>query len=158
VRNREFFRPFDPERPAVFFTEEGQSEAIAAAEVDRTMDRAYVFGIIQQETDRLTGRIALSNVVRGAWDNANLGYWVANEFNGRGYATAAVGLILRSAFGPDLGFHRIQAGVMPRNVASTRVLEKNGFRLEGLALRYLLINGRWEDHNIYAVTREELPA
>jgi ribosomal-protein-alanine N-acetyltransferase len=126
--------------------------------VDRATDRAYAFGIFEANTDRLVGRIALSSVVRGAWNNANLGYWVGQEFNGRGYGTEAVKLIVRVGCGPELGLHRIQAGVMPWNVASVRVLVKNGFRLEGVALRYLLINGTWEDHHIYALTREELPA
>jgi ribosomal-protein-alanine N-acetyltransferase len=71
-------------------------------------------------------------------------------------ATQAVGMALRFAFG-EAGLQRVQAAVMPRNAASIRVLEKNGFRREGFASRYLMINGVWEDHLVLAVTREEWP-
>src|SRR5205085_692254 len=74
--------------------------------------------------------------------------------NGRGICTEAVGLVVGIAL-DRLGLHRVQAAVMPRNAASIRVLEKNGFRREGLAPRYLRINGRWEDHLIFAVTAED---
>jgi [ribosomal protein S5]-alanine N-acetyltransferase len=75
--------------------------------------------------------------------------------NGRGYATEALRLVTRFALGAA-GLHRVQAGVMPRNTASIRVVEKNGFRFEGLARNYLQINGVWEDHNLYAFTTEDL--
>lgn len=96
----------------------------------------------------------LSNVVRGAWGNCTIGYFVDHGRNGLGYATEAVGLAVRFAF-DHAGLHRVQAAVMPRNVRSIRVVEKNGFRYEGLARRYLQIDGRWEDHNIYAITVED---
>jgi len=104
----------------------------------------------------VVGRITLSSVVLGAWRNANLGYWVARDRGGRGYATEAVALAVRYAF-EDAGLHRVQAAVMPRNAPSIRVLEKNRFRPEGLAARYLQIHRAWEDHLLFAVTREEWP-
>jgi len=94
--------------------------------------------------------------VRAAWQNCTIGYFVDQSRNGRGYATEAVGLASGFAFGEG-GLHRVQAAVMPRNAASIRVVEKNGYRFEGLARRYLQINGLWEDHNIYAMTAEEWP-
>ena len=90
------------------------------------------------------------------YELGSLGPAVGREHNGLGYATAAMGAALRFAFGPA-GLHRVQAAIMPRNAASIRVVEKNGFRFEGLARRYLEIAGTWEDHNIYAVTVEEWP-
>ena len=92
----------------------------------------------------------------GAWHNATLGYYVDEELNGRGIATKAVVLACEFAFS-KLGLHRIQAGIMPRNVASARVVQKAGFRHEGLAERYLYIAGSWEDHDIYALTVEDWP-
>jgi [ribosomal protein S5]-alanine N-acetyltransferase len=106
------------------------------------------------DTDQLIGRIALSNVVRGAWQNATLGYFLDQTHNGKGYTSLAVSLVLKFAF-TTAELHRVQAGVMPRNLPSIRVLEKNGFRQEGLSLRYLQINGNWEDHLMFAQTREE---
>jgi ribosomal-protein-alanine N-acetyltransferase len=113
-----------------------------------------VFGIFDNDDDALIGRLSLSNVVRGGWHNATVGYFVDEANNGRGVATEALKLAVDFGF-QTASLHRIQAGVMPHNVASIRVVEKAGFRYEGLALRYLCINGVWEDHNIYAVTAEE---
>lgn len=157
VRNREFLDPWDPVRPPSWFTLASVQADLARANADRRADRGYVFGIRERDTGALVGRIALSNVVRGAWQNATVGYFVGREHNGRGYATAAVAEALRFAFGPA-GLHRVQAAIMPRNVRSIRVVEKNGFRFEGLARRYLQIAGAWEDHNVYAITAEERPA
>ena len=102
----------------------------------------------------MLGRVALANVVRGAWENATLGYFVDHEAGGRGHATEAVGLALRFAFGP-CRLHRVQAAVMPHNARSIRVLEKNGFRHEGFSPRYLRLAGEWRDHEMFAITVEE---
>ena len=88
---------------------------------------------------------------RGIFQNAYLGYSIAERWNGQGLATEAVGVAMELAFG-ELGLHRVQAAVMPRNIGSIRVLEKNGFREEGYAVGYLCINGVWEDHRIFART------
>jgi ribosomal-protein-alanine N-acetyltransferase len=98
--------------------------------------------------DRIVGRITLSNVVRGPFLSGNLGYWVSSADNGRGVATAAVGAIARLAFG-TLGLHRIEAGTLPHNTGSQRVLERNGFTRFGMAPQYLKIAGRWQDHFLY---------
>jgi len=117
-------------------------------------DRAYAFGVFSSDDERLVGRVALANIVRASWQNATLGYFIGQHFSGRGLATQAVRLTLQVAF-DNLSLHRVQAAAMPRNSASIRVLEKTGFVREGLARRYLEINGIWEDHLLYAVTVEE---
>ncbi len=111
----------------------------------------YAFGVFRDGT--LVGRVALSNVVRAAWQSCTLGYYIDRTMCGRGYGTEAVKQIVAFAFG-DAGLHRVQAAVMPRNVASARVLEKAGFRHEGFAPRYLQIDGVWEDHDLYAITAD----
>ncbi len=117
-------------------------------------DRAYAFGVFELGSGALVGRVSLSNVVRGAWQNATIGYWIGEKQGGRGYATESVELAVRFAFG-RARLHRIQAAVMPRNVRSIRVIEKVGFRYEGHSPRYLRINDVWEDHNMYALTAED---
>jgi ribosomal-protein-alanine N-acetyltransferase len=107
-----------------------------------------------KSNDELVGRVALSNVSRGAWQNATLGYYIDEAHNHRGYATDAVRLALRFAFA-SAGLHRVQAAVLSRNVASRRVLEKAGFTREGRSTKYLQINGVWEDHEMFAVTAED---
>jgi len=101
--------------------------------------------------------VNVSNVVRGAFSSANVGYWVAQRWNGRGVATRAVGLVVLRAFGM-LGLHRLEAGTLLDNVASQRVLARNGFRPIGVSRRYLHIGGAWRDHLLFARTVEDLPA
>jgi ribosomal-protein-alanine N-acetyltransferase len=108
----------------------------------------------REDERRIIGRIALGGVLRGAFQNAYLGYWIDEHHQGRGLMTEAVCAATSFAFSAA-ELHRIQAAVMPRNVGSMRVLEKAGYRREGMAERYLCIAGRWEDHVLFAVTAEE---
>ena len=153
-RNEAFLAPWEPLRTPDYFTLESQRREIAAGESDMRAGAGYPYAVIEVPTGAIVGRIALSGIVRGVFHNAYLGYFVDGACNGRGYATAAVGEVLSRAFG-ELRLHRVQAAVMPRNAGSLRVLERNGFRREGLAERYLKIAGRWEDHILHAITAEE---
>jgi ribosomal-protein-alanine N-acetyltransferase len=157
VRNRAFNTPFEPRRSEGFFTPAGQRAEIVRDRDEWAADRMYAFAILDRDTDRIHGRVGLANIVRGAWDNATIGYFVDEAVNGRGFATEAVGLALRFAFGPGR-LHRVQAAVMPHNLRSARVLAKNGFRREGFAPRYLRLAGSWRDHDLFAITAEEQPA
>ena len=155
VRNRAYTEPFEPMRRDDFYSTSGQAQEIALDERAWTAGTGFAFAILDVAGgDRVIGRIALSNVVRGPWRNANLGYWVDEACRGRGHATTASRLIVRFAF-EHAGLHRVQPAVMPRNTPSRRVVEKAGFRLEGRAERYLQIAGVWEDHDLYAMTAEE---
>ncbi len=119
--------------------------------------QAYVLLITPRDDERtVIGRIALGGVLRGAFQNAYLGYWIDADRQGRGLMTEAVRAA--TAFALSMAaLHRVQAAVMPRNAASQRVLDKAGYRREGLAARYLCIAGTWEDHFIYATTAEDRP-
>lgn len=152
-RNRDFFQPFEPIRDESHFTLEGQEQEITNSNEGATRDQSYIYGIFLKETDEIVGRIALTGIVRGPFQNAYLGYYIDQDHNSKGYATAAVSLCLIKAFN-EIGLHRVQAGVMPRNLPSIRVLEKTGFRHEGSAKTYLKINGTWEDHELFAITAE----
>jgi ribosomal-protein-alanine N-acetyltransferase len=117
--------------------------------------QAFVLMITPREDeDRILGRIALGGVLLGAFQNAYMGYWIDAGRQGQGLMTEAVRATTTFAF-RAAGLHRLQAAVMPRNIGSQRVLEKLGYRREGLAQRYLCIAGAWEDHVIFAVTAEE---
>lgn len=117
--------------------------------------RSFVFMLaLRAEPARLIGKIALSGVMRGAMHGAYLGYWVDVDHQNDGLCTEGIGAVLDFAFGPAR-LHRIQAAIMPRNPRSLRVIEKLGFRREGYAERYLQIAGKWEDHILFARTREE---
>lgn len=120
------------------------------------VDKGYALLVFEGEGAGadLVGRVQLNAIVRGAFQNAYLGYWIAASKQGTGMMTEAVRAAVGWGF-RSLGLHRIQAAVIPTNARSLRVLEKIGFRREGLAERYLEIAGRWQDHAICAMTREE---
>ena len=153
-RNQKFLEPWEPERSKRYAEPETQRALLRKAVTDAEQDRAYSFGIFTLE-DEIVGTLNLSNVVRGAWQNATIGYFVDEAHNGRGFATEAIRLAVQLAF-DELNLHRVQAAVMPRNPGSLRALEKAGFRHEGKSLRYLKIAGSWEDHLILAITPEDL--
>ena len=153
--NRDHTGPWDPTRDESFYTAAGQRLELELDQRAWAAGTAFAFAVLaMDERDRLIGRVALANVVRGPWQNATLGYWIDRNAAGRGHATRAVRLALAYAF-DHVGLHRVQPAIIPRNLASRRVAEKVGFRLEGRALRYLKINGVWEDHDLYALTLED---
>lgn len=155
--NRAFLAPFEAIREESFFTRAAQSREITLDGDAWTAGLGYAFAVLHVREDgseRLIGRVALSNIVRGAWQNATIGYWISEDTCGHGHASTAVGLVCSFAF-EHAGLHRVQPAIMPRNARSRRVVEKNGFRHEGCALRYLQIDGVWEDHDIFAMTTED---
>lgn len=105
---------------------------------------------------RLAGQVTIDNVVRGALKSGSLGYWIDSAVAGRGLASLAVALVCDHAFGPA-GLHRLQADIRPENLRSRRLVERLGFRREGLLRRYLDIDGDWRDHFSYALLAEDLP-
>jgi ribosomal-protein-alanine N-acetyltransferase len=156
--NREHTEPWEPIHAEAHYTRAGQTETLRRDVEAWELGSGYAFSVLDREDgDAIIGRIALGNVVHGAWRNATLGYWTAAAVGGRGHATSAACLICEFAF-RHAGLHRVQPAVIPRNIRSIRVVEKAGFRHEGRALRYLNIAGRWEDHEIYAMTLEDWEA
>ncbi len=152
--NRAFLAPWEPVRDDDYFTVAGQSAVLASA-LERYEQGTALPAVILDESGRITGRITLSDIVRGAFQSCHLGYWVSEAENGRGLATAAVRDIIRVAFG-ELGLHRIQAGTLLHNAGSQRVLERNGFVRFGVAPAYLNIAGRWQDHALYQIVNANL--
>ncbi|MFB9377915.1 GNAT family N-acetyltransferase [Kineococcus gynurae] len=153
--NWPFLAPFEPQRDPAYFTEEYQLGLVRHLLAEHAHGRAVPLAI--RYADRLVGRITLSDIVRGPFQSATVGYFVAEAVNGRGVATEAVARAASEAFGP-LGLHRLQAATLLSNTASQAVLKRNGFERIGLARRYLRIAGRWQDHVLYQLIRDENPA
>lgn len=116
--------------------------------------RSLPFAVLVQ--DRLVGQVTVAGVVRGALQGASVGYWLDGSFAGRGIMPTAVALAVDHCFGP-LGLHRVEAEVRPDNAASLRVVDKLGFRREGVHRRLLHIDGAWRDHVCFGLTAEDLP-
>ncbi|MCU1592756.1 MAG: GCN5-related N-acetyltransferase [Frankiales bacterium] len=105
----------------------------------------------------LVGQVTVANLVRGAFQSASVGYWVDGRLAGNGIVPHALALVVDHCF-TDVGLHRIEANVRPENTPSRRVVEKLGFRQEGLHPRFLFIDGDWRDHLCFALTVEDVPS
>jgi [ribosomal protein S5]-alanine N-acetyltransferase len=150
--NRDFLAPWEPLRGSDYFTEDAQRIAIQGALREHQEGRNLPL-VIVDGADGVVGRITLNNIVRGAFQSCSVGYWVSEAAGGRGVATAALTQVISIAFG-ELGLHRIQAETLLHNVASQRVLERNGFVRIGVAPTYLKIAGRWQDFILYQLIND----
>lgn len=147
VTNAEHLEPWEPIRDISFFTAQGQQEIVDASLDDEDDGRGAHF-VLESEAGRIVGRVNVDDIARGAFQSANIGYWIDASLTGKGVMTAAVGGVLdycRDA----LGLHRVQAGTLVHNHASQRVLTANGFERFGLAPSYLRIAGEWQDHVLF---------
>jgi ribosomal-protein-alanine N-acetyltransferase len=153
-RNRVFMAPWDPARPDEFFTVTGQlsiiDELLDGHERGTTLPH-----VILDSAGQVAGRIT-GNITRGPFQSCGIGYWVSEHRNGQGLATAAVGRFRTIAF-DQLDLHRLQAETLVHNVASQRVLIRNGFTRYGLAPQYLNIAGQWQDHVMFQAIRASDP-
>jgi ribosomal-protein-alanine N-acetyltransferase len=118
------------------------------------LDSAYVFFVFRKSDDRLIGGCTLSNVRRGVTQCCALGYWIGARFARQGFMNDALRALIPFVF-KTLGMHRIEAACVPENQPSRNLLAKLGFREEGLARRYLLINGQWRDHVLFGLLEDE---
>lgn len=150
VENKDFFEPFSTNRPSTYYSLEKQKELITSWEQKTKQNLGYRFGIFIKKSHKLIGTIDLFQIIRGSLQSAFIGYYLDKNYNGKGYTTEAVKLVVDYAF-KTLYLHRIEAGVMPHNLASIRVLEKAGFHKEGIAKQNVKINNRWEDHQVLAI-------
>jgi ribosomal-protein-alanine N-acetyltransferase len=155
-RNDEWLTRWEPTRvpgqPDVIEDREAFAVRCSARQRERQLGAGYGFGIFVDGV--FSGEINLSSVQRGPFQSAYVGYWIDERQAGHGYTPEALVAMARFAF-EELGLHRIQIAIIPRNTASRRVVEKLGIREEGIAERYLEINGTWEDHVRYGLTVEE---
>lgn len=155
-RNGEWLTVWEPQRHPNLPDPSTDRSAFASRCVQRDRDRAqgtaYQFGLFLDH--QIVGEVNLNNVIRGAMQSGTIGYWIDERHAGKGLVAEGVVLLMQYAF-ENLGLHRVEICIVPRNLNSRRVVEKLGIREEGLAQRYLEINGVWEDHVRYGMTREE---
>ncbi len=145
-QSRDLHRPwaYPPDRPEQFddLVARSRREDVVTLVACRTED------------DTIVGVLTISQIVRGAFQSAYLGYYGHERHARQGYMRAALEQVLDYAFGP-LALHRLEANIQPGNEPSAALARGAGFRLEGFSPRYLLIGGRWRDHERYAITAEE---
>ena len=123
-----------------------------ARQRERQLGTGHGYGVFVDGEFR--GEVNLSSVMRGPFQRGTIGYWIDEDVAGHGYTPEAVVVVLRDCF-ESLGLHRVEIDIVPRNLASRRVVEKIGLREEGLSRGFLEIDGTWEDHVRYAIVAEE---
>jgi ribosomal-protein-alanine N-acetyltransferase len=141
-----------PGQPDVIEDRDAFAVRCSARQRERQLGTAFGFGLFI--AGDFAGEINLTAIQRGPFQSAYVGYWIDEKHAGNGYMPEALVVLTRFAF-DELQLHRIQIAIIPRNLASRRVVEKLEIREEGVAVRYLEINGVWEDHIRYAITMEE---
>lgn len=145
-RNRAFLTPFEPNREEEYYTA-AYHEALLKEEMKQEKERRgvqfYLFR--KEEPEKAIGRVGLSNIVWGGFRSCFIGAKMDGDYINQGYMTEATNAVVEYAF-HEMGLHRIEANIMPRNRRSLRTAEKCGFRSEGVSEKYLCINGVWEDH------------
>ncbi|MCR8843318.1 GNAT family N-acetyltransferase [Paenibacillus sp. SC116] len=153
IRNKDFLKPWEVERNADYYSI-AYHESLLHDEY-RKMQEGSLFKVWLFKDEAIIGSIALSNIVRGAFQSCHLGYRLDERELGKGIMTEALRVVIKYAF-QELQLHRIEANIMPRNKASIGVVEKLGFEHEGIARKYLKINGAWEDHIHMVLLNEEM--
>ena len=148
LRNRELFTLTSPTRPDSFYTLEGKQQFIDRLLIDAENNLGYSFLLFNHQNE-CVGWVSLFEILNApSLNSCFIGYRTDPSIHHKGYTTQAVSMVCDFAFN-SLKIHRIEAGVLPRNIASQRVLEKNGFEREGLSRKNVEINGVWEDHYLY---------
>ena len=160
-RNRQHFARWDPPTADTFYTTEAQATRVATGLTAFQNDTAYRYWLIDatraggarlpSSDVEVIGSLHFSQVSRGAFQSAMLGYALDEVHVGQGLMTEAITAGLEEMFSPRVNLHRVQAAYRPENERSGRVLERLGFRLEGLASEYLYIDGAWRDHLVVSL-------
>ena len=150
--NREWLRPWEATNPVGpnSFDIRGQVRGLI-----RQMDAQQGLAFVIEVEGEILGQLNVANILYGSVSSAVIGYWIAPEAAGKGSVPTAVALATDYLFNV-VGLHRVEIDIRPENVASLRVVQKLGFRYEGLKERYIHINGAWRDHFVFALTHEEV--
>ena len=153
AENIEWLRPWEATSPEP--TAAGLSFRQLLRQFDREAGEGRLQPFVIETEGRLVGQMHLFGIAWGSLRSASAGYWVAQSVAGQGIVPFALAAACDHAF-LVLGLHRVEVNIRPENTASLRVVEKLGFREEGLRRLYLHIDGQWRDHRSFALTTEDL--
>jgi ribosomal-protein-alanine N-acetyltransferase len=149
-----YWSVYEPLHRDDYYTTSVQREKIRESLTLSKEKREYSFGIFEPQTERMIGSVSLYSIKRMPFSSGLIGYSMDELYIGKGIASEAVHLVKIFGF-EHVQLNRIEAYVSPHNNGSIKVLEKNGFMQEGLLRKLLYINGKWQDHYIYASLTEE---
>lgn len=156
VRNRAFHKKWAQTQPDSYFTVRTQKDYLKSDASQFWDDRLVPFFVFDKnDHEKILGRISLFNIVRGGMQSAAVGYHQDEEACGNGYMTEALKAVCQFGF-KEIKLHRIEAFILPCNERSLKLIRRCGFSQEGLRKSYMHINGKWEDHESFALFEENL--
>ncbi len=147
-----FLTPWEPVWAGDHLTRKAFTNRVYWAARAEAQGTALPLLLVRRDDQALLGAITLDNIRRGPSQSGTLGYWIGERFSRRGYMREAIQSVVHHAYSA-LDLSRIEAACLPENAASRGVLEKCGFKYEGVAQSYLQISGRWRNHVLYAALR-----
>ena len=150
----DFLIPWEPAWSADHLSRKGFTNRVYWAQRSIGNGSAVPLFLVRRSDETLLGAITLDNIRRGPAQAGTLGYWIGQPHARQGYMREAIEAVVHYAFN-QLDLSRIEAACLPENAASRGVLEKAGFKYEGVAQSYLQINGRWRNHVLYANLRRD---
>ena len=153
VESRAFLSPWEPVWAADHLSRKSFTNRVYWAQRASRNGTALPLFLIRRDGAFL-GAITLDNIRRGPAQSATIGYWIGQRFARQGYMREAIGALVHHTF-TQLDLSRIEAACLPENAASRGVLERSGFKYEGVAQSYLQINGRWRNHVLYSNLRHD---
>lgn len=152
--NKDYIQPFEPTWATHALDQDFFQRRIMRQARDWELGQANAFLIFKKNDMHLIGGMNINNICRGAAQFAALGYWIDQAHEGQGYMAEAMSLTLEYCF-ETLGLHRVNASCLPKNERSKKVLLRAGFKEEGMAEKYLKINGAWRDHQLFGLPIED---
>ena len=152
--SRDFLIPWEPTWASDHLTRRAFTNRVYWAARAATGGTALPVFLIRRDDQTLVGALTLDNIRRGPAQAGTMGYWIGAPFARQGYMREAIRAVVHYAF-TELDLSRVEAACLPENAASRGVLEKSGFKYEGVTQSYLQINGRWRNHVLYANLRAD---
>ena len=154
LSSKNFLSPWEPKWDASSCSRRAFMRYLKNSSYLANIDRSYSFLIFKEEDKDLVGGINVFNVRRGVSQSSSIGYWIGKRYSRKGYMFEALSILLPSLF-VDLRLHRIEAAVLTHNKPSRNLLEKIGFKQEGICRSYLKIDGKWQDHIMYSLLKRD---
>ncbi|MDQ4213809.1 GNAT family protein [Microbacterium capsulatum] len=153
VTNRRWLQPWEATLPGMYT---GIDMRVSIRRLLQQYRDGNGYPFVMEYDGEIAGQLNIWGVMRGSLGSATIGYWVSERFAGKGITPAAVAMATDLAF-TDLGLHRIEICLRPENAPSLRVVQKLGFRYEGMRRRFIHIDGDWRDHLAFALIKEDVP-
>ncbi|WP_099467465.1 GNAT family N-acetyltransferase [Konateibacter massiliensis] len=156
AKNMEIFEPYEPIRPEHFYTKAYQKALLSAEYSSMAKMQSVRFWVFKKEDpDKIIGTVSFSNIQSYIYSSCNIGYKFDKEYHHQGFALEALQKLIKIIF-EECELHRINAYILPSNLASKALIERAGFSFEGIARKNIYIQNSWEDHEQYSLLHEDL--